>query len=252
LWLWRQSRPLAGSIGEVYLREPRKYQGPLPETLRFLPSQRDYPATLIGVFAVARETMTNEPDATLIVEDHLIRGVHLTRLLPDGSDRERSEQAKVMIGRSKGTPLILAPLTDLCGLAIAKTKKLAPQTITALKALKEAIAELGSVPPASNHIPAGVSCLSRDQWRDYANRMGICTTAGREAKTPDEAEKLLKEAQRKAFGRASTELIGADKVGCWNDFVWFASSSPKNGHGQIADRHRTCPRTKRTGQDGVL
>jgi hypothetical protein len=54
--------------------------------------------------------------------------------------------------------------------------------------------------------------------------LGICTAAGREAKTPEQAEKLLKEAQRKAFGRGSAELIATDKVGCWNDLVWLAST----------------------------
>jgi hypothetical protein len=37
-WLWSQRRPLTGSIGEAYLRDARGYNGPLPATLGFLPS----------------------------------------------------------------------------------------------------------------------------------------------------------------------------------------------------------------------
>jgi hypothetical protein len=40
--------------------------------------------------------------------------------LPDGSDRERGERAKIMIGNSAGWPIVLAPPTDLLGLAITE------------------------------------------------------------------------------------------------------------------------------------
>jgi DNA primase len=36
-WLWSQRKPIVGSIAEKYLRETRKYSGPLPATLAFLP-----------------------------------------------------------------------------------------------------------------------------------------------------------------------------------------------------------------------
>jgi hypothetical protein len=102
-----------------------------------------------------------------------------------------------------------------------RKKKLAPSAATALRALKEAIADTGIMPPASDHVPTGIRGVTKDQWRDYASRLGICTDSGREAKTSDEAEKLLREAQRKAFARGSGELIAAGQVGCWNDFFWF-------------------------------
>jgi hypothetical protein len=41
-------------------------------------------------------------------------------LLPDGSDRERGEMAKIMIGRSLGLPIVLAPVNDLLGLAVTE------------------------------------------------------------------------------------------------------------------------------------
>jgi len=49
-----------------------------------------------------------------------VRGVHLTRLKPDGSDRERTANGKIMIGHSAGVPIILAPPNDLLGMAISE------------------------------------------------------------------------------------------------------------------------------------
>jgi hypothetical protein len=43
-----------------------------------------------------------------------------TRLRPDGSDRDRGDQAKIMIGHSIGSPIVLAPPNDLLGMSIAE------------------------------------------------------------------------------------------------------------------------------------
>jgi hypothetical protein len=105
-------QPLQGSIAERYLREARAYRGPLPPTLGFLPARADYPPAMIAAFGIPDEP---EP-GTMVLPEHKLVGVHLTRLLPDGSDRERGERAKIMIGHSKGRPIVLAPPTN--GLAI--------------------------------------------------------------------------------------------------------------------------------------
>jgi hypothetical protein len=107
-----------------------------------------------------------------------------------------------------------APITN------EKRKKLSPAAVTALRAIKMAIDEVGTVPPASNHIPAKVRCVTKEQWRDYANRIGICTESGKEAKTAEEAAKMLKEAQRVAFRRASADLIATGQVSAWEDAYW--------------------------------
>jgi len=104
-WLWSERRPIGGSIGETYLREARGYGGPLPPTLGFLPARGGYSPAMIAAFKAS---------------DSAVRGVHLTRLLADGSDRERGDHAKIMIGPSVGAPIILAPITDLLGLAVAE------------------------------------------------------------------------------------------------------------------------------------
>jgi hypothetical protein len=40
--------------------------------------------------------------------------------------------------------------------------------VNALSALRYALDEVGAIPPASNHIPAGQKCVSVSQWREYA------------------------------------------------------------------------------------
>ncbi len=107
--------PIAGTIGQTYLRA-RGYGGPLPDTLRFLPARGDYAPAMIAAFGIPREI---EPGIIRIAAD-AIKGVHLTRLLPDGSDRERGDRAKIMVGQSKGSPIVLAPPNDLLGLAITE------------------------------------------------------------------------------------------------------------------------------------
>lgn len=112
LALWRFREPLRRSIGEIYLREARAYRGQLPPTLGFLPARYDYPPAMIAAFGIP-----NEPEPGVIVlPDTGIKGVHITRLVPDGSDRDRNDKSKVMIGFSKGWPIVLSPGTD--GLAL--------------------------------------------------------------------------------------------------------------------------------------
>jgi Toprim domain len=52
--------------------------------------------------------------------DAAVMGVQLTRLLPDGADRERGDDAKITIGHCLGAPIIVAPPTDLLALTIAE------------------------------------------------------------------------------------------------------------------------------------
>jgi hypothetical protein len=115
-WLWSQRQPNAGTPAEHYLREGRGYRGPLPPTLGYLPARGNYPHAMIAAFGLPTEP---EPGVLAIADDAVI-GVHITRLTPDGSDRDRSDSAKIMVGRSIGWPIVLAPLNDLLGLAVTE------------------------------------------------------------------------------------------------------------------------------------
>jgi len=113
-WLWSQRRPIQGSIAETYLRS-RGIICPLPPTLAFLPPSGDYPPSMIAAYA-----LPNEIEPGVLGEPRIVRSVHVTRLLPDGSGRERGKAAKITIGRPLGLPIVLAPVTDTLALAITE------------------------------------------------------------------------------------------------------------------------------------
>ena len=79
----------------------------------------------------------------------------------------------------------------------------------ALAALNDAIGDCGEFPPASNHIPASVKCVTTAQWREYAYRRGIA-----DSDDPD--------AKRKAFKRAHETLVARGSVAVWEPYAWMA------------------------------
>jgi Toprim domain len=115
--LWRQRKPVAGSIAATYLRSARVYGGPIQRTLGFLPATQTHPAALIAAYGLATEP---EP-GVLTITDEAVVGVHLIKLRPDGSDRLRGDpKCKITIGRGFVAPIVLAPPNDLLGLVIAE------------------------------------------------------------------------------------------------------------------------------------
>jgi hypothetical protein len=112
-WLWARRRSAEGTIAETYLRAARRYGGPLPATLGFLPSRTGFPPAMISAFGVADDWEAAPIGAA-------IKGVHLTRLSPDGSGKAGTDADKIMIGAPRGTPIVLAPINDGLGLAITE------------------------------------------------------------------------------------------------------------------------------------
>jgi hypothetical protein len=90
-----------------------------------------------------------------------------------------------------------------------KAKPLPKAAQIALRALAEAIDVNGSPPPASPYVPPGAKVVHVDCWRQQAYTRGISSGE------PD--------ARRKAFQRASEQLIAAQRVGCWDGNVWLAT-----------------------------
>jgi phage/plasmid primase-like uncharacterized protein len=71
---------------------------------------------MIAAFGMARETLPGE----LVIDDAAVRGVHITSLKPDGRGKAGSDRDKIMIGKSVGSPIVLAPANDGLGLAITE------------------------------------------------------------------------------------------------------------------------------------
>jgi Toprim domain len=115
-WLWSQHKPIKATIAETYLRTARGYRGPLPATLGFLPGRGGHGPAMIAAFGIPDEP---EP-GRIAIADHAVTGVHITRLAPDGSGKAGTDRDKIMIGRSLGSPIVVAPVNDLLGMAIAE------------------------------------------------------------------------------------------------------------------------------------
>ena len=104
--LWRQSRPLAGSVAQSYLAK-RGITHPLPPTLRFLharhtPSQNVLPC-MIG--------------AATLAADHSVIAVHRTFLKSDGSGKSVVPPARMTLGPVGGAAVHLAPIGEVLGIA---------------------------------------------------------------------------------------------------------------------------------------
>lgn len=164
LWLWRQRKPIEGSTAERYLRGARGYRGPIPLTLAYLPARNGHPPTMIAAFGTVSEP---EP-GVLAIADADIRGVHVTRLLTDGSDRARNGAAdKATIGRgSTGSPIILALPNDLHGLAITEGIEDALSIVEATGLGAWAAGSAGITPALAAAVPRYIECVSIFGHRD--------------------------------------------------------------------------------------
>lgn len=91
----------------------------------------------------------------------------------------------------------------------AKPKGWPKPKLTAMRALRKAIDEVGQVPPASNNIPPHVRVVSEEDWRKYAYAMGLSTGGER--------------AQQIAFKNAHDWLIGSGHVDSWMGSLWPAA-----------------------------
>jgi len=115
-WLWSCRRPITGTPGESYLRAARGYSGPIPRTLAFLPPAKpNHHPAMIAAFAVC-----HEPEPGVLGEPLTVNSVHLTLLKPDGSGKANSVPNKLTVGCPLARPIVLAPASDLLGLAITE------------------------------------------------------------------------------------------------------------------------------------
>jgi len=163
----------AGSIIEPYLRS-RSISIPVPDTIRFLPATPlRYPhPCMLAVYGLAREL---EP-GRLSIPAADIRGIHLTKLNPDGTrkaDVPRDEVRRSIGGH--GWPIVLAPVNDGGGLAIGEgiETMLSVAEVTGLGAWAAGAASW--MPVLANRVPSYVEAVTAyaeaDQGRLHAARL---------------------------------------------------------------------------------
>jgi len=156
-WLWRRRRPIAGTPAERYLHDARGYSGVIPTTLGYLPPSRGHPPALIAAFGFA-----DEPEPGVIsITDAAVQGVHLTKLVPDGSGKAGTDADKIMIGRSTGSPIMIAQPNDLLGLAICEGIEDSLTVYEATGLGVWAAGSAGRIPALTETIPGYVECVTR-------------------------------------------------------------------------------------------
>ena len=153
-FLWRQRQSISGTPAEYYLRH-RGFRGEIPTTLAFLPARSKYPCAMIGAF-----TMPSEPaPGVLVVEDTAVIGAHFTRLTADGQKAD-VVPAKVMLGRSIGTPIVLSPLNEALGLVIAEGIESGLSLLEATGCGVWAAGSANRMPALADAVPSFVDCVS--------------------------------------------------------------------------------------------
>jgi hypothetical protein len=108
-----------------------------------------------------------------------VRGVHLTRLAPDGSGKAGTECDKIMIGRSLGSPVIIAPPNDLLGLAIAEGVEDALSVHAATGLGAWAAGSASRMPALAGAVPHYVDCITVWAHADPAGQRGATELAER-------------------------------------------------------------------------
>jgi hypothetical protein len=174
VFLWSLRKSVVGSPAEAYLRKSRGYFGPVPATLGYLPARDGHAHALIAAFGLASEP---EP-GILATADADVLGVHITRLAPDGTAKAGTDNDKIMIGRSLGSPIVLAPPNDGLGLAITEgiEDALSIHGVTGLGAWAAGAA--GRLRALSDAVPSFIDCCTVVGHDDEAGKRGADELVG--------------------------------------------------------------------------
>jgi hypothetical protein len=133
---------------------------------------------MIAAFGVPSEP---EP-GVLEIADNDVCGIHITRLAADGSGKagaatDADITDKIMIARSTGWPIVLAPPNDLLGLAVAEgiEDALTAHQATGLGAW--AAGSASRLPALADKVPNYVECVTIYAHADPDGRKGAVELA---------------------------------------------------------------------------
>jgi len=110
---------------------------------------------------IAAFGMPGEPEpGVLTICPADLTGIHITRLALDGSSKAGTDTDKITIGSSAGSPIVLAPVNDLLGLAITEGIEdgLSVHEATGLGAWAAGCA--GRLPSLADAMPAWVESVT--------------------------------------------------------------------------------------------
>ncbi len=172
LWLWRNARPIPGTVGERYLRERRGYSGRIPYTVRFLGGDDKHLPTMVAAFGLASEPRPG----IIVIDESKITGVHLTRLTPEG-DKAKFEKPKTFLGASSGSPIVIAPPNDLLGLAITEGIEDALTAHQATRLGAWAAGAADRLPMLADVIPEYIEAVTVAAHTDEAGQRGASRLA---------------------------------------------------------------------------
>jgi hypothetical protein len=156
----------------LYLRRGRRFDGPIPPTLGYLPPNSKYPPAMIAAFGFCEEI---EPGA--IDPPAIVAGVHITRLTPDGG-KAPIDSAKIMLGAMSGLPIVLAPVNDGLGLAITEGIEDGLSVFEETGLGVWAAGSAGNMPKIAAALPPYVECATIFAHRDKTG-MGFAKEAAR-------------------------------------------------------------------------
>ncbi len=170
-FLWSRSVPPEETV-KRYLRS-RGYRGEIPLTARFLPARYGHHPAMITAFGMAEEVECGRYE----ISAENVQGVHLTLLKPDGSAKAGTDRDKIMVGPSKGFPIMFVPPNDALGLIISEgiENGLSAQEATGLGLwVAGSAGRLGSLAAA---VPSFVECVTIVADDDGSGRKGARSLA---------------------------------------------------------------------------
>jgi hypothetical protein len=160
-WLWGAREPITeGCPAGLYLRRARRFDGPIPTTLGYLPPNGKHPPALIAAFGFCEE-----PEPGTIRPPGLVTGVHLTRLTPQGG-KTPIDPVKIMLGPMSGLPIVLAPVNDGLGLAITEGIEDGLSVFEETGLGVWAAGSAGNMPKIAAALPPYVECTTIFAHRD--------------------------------------------------------------------------------------
>lgn len=164
-WLWSRREPVSESCpAGLYLRQTRRYGGPIPSTLGYLPANGRHPPAMIAVFGFGEE-----PEPGGIDPPAEVTGVHITRLTPDGR-KAPEDKPKIMLGPMSGLPIVLAPVNDGLGLAITEGIEDGLSVFEETGLGVWAAGSAGNMPKIAAALPPYVECATIFAHRDEGMR----------------------------------------------------------------------------------